>query len=275
MGEVRKNRRGTMLDLIEQVTLIRSGLTSHDGTLKAVRAENQARAVLRGSDFASDPIPPPSWLQQKMQAMWDSIGRWWDRVLKSMHIHFPHTSLPAFNVHPGIIRGFVYVLLFVVGILLVSLLIRFLVNKLQNYQFAQASSTPSTGLALNALEDALVSSRDYDRLLQLSKKSADEGDYRTGYRLVYVATLVFLDAAGVVRLHRPTTNWEHLAAVKLHERADLYPFMHPLTLSFDRIWYGCADTDYADYEEAERLYQKIHQTVLDSSPIPAGRRAIV
>ncbi|HEX5706814.1 MAG TPA: DUF4129 domain-containing protein [Pyrinomonadaceae bacterium] len=86
-------------------------------------------------------------------------------------------------------------------------------------------------------------------LLSDAERLARAGDLRGAIRKAYVALLLELGDRNVLRLARHKTNREYLYAVRQHA-PPLYPFMRPLTLSFERYWYGyerATEDDWRDF----------------------------
>ncbi len=195
-----------------------------------------ARTVLSGDDYQSDPLPPPSLSEKIAQWIHD-------------HIHFPHYTGPSLSISPIFIRVLLYLILAVVFAVLVAVLVQAI-----NRQRA-GRATP---LSLDESETALVEARDTDSLRALAEQSARQGDHRRAFRLIYLATLVFLDTDGVLRFDRSKTNWEYLRALRATGRDDLYQSLTPLTREFDRVWYGFARAGAAEYARALSYYDGLH-----------------
>ncbi len=72
--------------------------------------------------------------------------------------------------------------------------------------------------------------------------------------IVAAGVVAILVASGVLRFDRSKTNWEYLRALRASGRSDVYDAMTPLTREFDRLWYGFATADRADYTRALAQY---------------------
>ncbi|HYN85519.1 MAG TPA: DUF4129 domain-containing protein [Pyrinomonadaceae bacterium] len=74
-------------------------------------------------------------------------------------------------------------------------------------------------------------------LLSEAERLARAGDLRGAIRKAYVALLLELGDRNVLRLARHKTNRDYLQSVR-QLAPQLYAFMQPLTLTFERYWYG-------------------------------------
>jgi preprotein translocase subunit SecG len=80
---------------------------------------------------------------------------------------------------------------------------------------------------------------------------ASSGDFRSAIRLVYLAVLLKLDEREMIRFDRTGTNWEYLS--RLVGRPEIYGPLRPVTVMFDRKWYGrepAAESDYRSFLDA-------------------------
>lgn len=87
---------------------------------------------------------------------------------------------------------------------------------------------------------------------------AAAGDFRSALRLVYLAALLELDERELIRFDRTGTNWEYLAA--LRSRPDIDATLRPVTMLFDRKWYGhepAAESDYVRFLDAYRAIESV------------------
>ncbi len=76
------------------------------------------------------------------------------------------------------------------------------------------------------------------------------GDYRAAIRYLYLSTLLLLDERRALRYDRSLTNREVLAQVAGDEA--LVERLRPVVEEFDRVWYGFAPVDEAEYAEYQR-----------------------
>jgi hypothetical protein len=84
-------------------------------------------------------------------------------------------------------------------------------------------------------------------LIRQAEKLAAAGDYRGAFRCAYLASIAYLDDKGVLRYERSRTNWEYLRQLAEGGHDSIRADLRPLTLDFDRKFYGrelCAEDDY-------------------------------
>lgn len=86
---------------------------------------------------------------------------------------------------------------------------------------------------------------------------ASAGDWRWAIRCFYMASLVKLDDAGVIRYEKGVTNWGYVARVRSSGRHGLLPPLTSLTGRFDDVWYGDHEVSEAGFREAEAGYAAI------------------
>lgn len=88
-----------------------------------------------------------------------------------------------------------------------------------------------------------------------AERLARAGDLRAAIRKAYVAVLCELGDRKIIRLARHKTNRDYLNGVR--DRTDLYGALRPLTLNFERHWYGFARASEADWNEYRNLCQRV------------------
>jgi len=237
------------IGVIREEVLASANLPSDDSSagkrgvpLPAEKSRDIARRILSGNDFASEPVPPPSWLERQF----DHFGKWLERTLNKLF------KRPARNMNMQPVNPMVWwVLLWVI----VAALFVFLVWIIA--QIIGRRQRRMKPLALSDSEEALVDARDKDTLMSLAEKHAKAGDYRAAFRLVYISTLIALDTDGILRFDRSKTNWEYVRQLRSSGRVDIYEVLMPLTRDFDRTWYGLSPTTPDVYRKAVVEYEKL------------------
>lgn len=233
----------------QQISTLRQALVrpgTPAGSRDSAATVRSARSVLAADEFASDPPPPPSWVQRTM----NSLDRWLSRLFSRPT---PNPA-PMQPVNPNLLQGFF--------ILIIAAALGALIYLLVNVLGQRGAKARPLGLAEE--EAVLVEARDNDSLLALAEQQAKAGDYRRAFRLVYLAALVALDTGGVLRFDRSKTNWEYLRALRSAGRGDIYQALTPLTREFDQVWYGFSRTDSSQYAHALAQY---HALQAASSPL--------
>jgi hypothetical protein len=83
------------------------------------------------------------------------------------------------------------------------------------------------------------------------------GDYRAAIRYLYLSTLLLLDERRLLRYDRSLTNREVLGQVAGDEA--LVERLRPVVEEFDRVWYGFAPVDEAEYEDYQRQIEQVRE----------------
>ena len=97
-------------------------------------------------------------------------------------------------------------------------------------------------------EDAQLLLLPPDELRLRAEEFAAKGQFREALRHRYLALLLQLDARGVWRYDARRTNWEHIASLRRSEsKSALVPALSDLTRRFDRVRYGGAPCDDAQW----------------------------
>jgi len=94
---------------------------------------------------------------------------------------------------------------------------------------------------------------DPEEVLARARRVAAQGAYREAVRYLYLAFLLKLDRAGLLRYDPTTANWEYLPHLP---RTDLRASFSSLTLIFDQKWYGGEEAAPSDYHRCEDLLQR-------------------
>jgi hypothetical protein len=256
-----------MHSLFRQLSILATGNRDSAGDVDPDHAGDAARSVLRENDFSSDPFPTDTWLGKQF----DKAGDWIEALFRRL---FGHTApIPRGHLDPQIIWFIIDVILIAAVAALCYFIFIYGRGWVLRRQITLGGNTLQSGLALNALEAALVSARDYNQLIGLAKRSADSGDFRTGYRLVFLATLVLLDTTGKLKIRNSKTNWEYLRGIREAGNLPLHDEMLPHTEEFDRIWYGVGKTNLFEFDSALSRYFSIQRLVMPdiapSSPVKA------
>lgn len=163
-----------------------------------------------------------SWLNDALETLFRRIG---DRASNLM---------PKQSSAPGI-GGAAIFTNFVIWIL-VAILAAFLVYMIASIAYKKRKA--ESGTADGGLIDDDEVDRSSDEWLTQADKLANEGRFREAVRCLYLASLIRLDEAKILRFERHETNWEHLYRYK-DAPGRLAAFdLTPLTQQFDQIWYG-------------------------------------
>lgn len=129
-------------------------------------------------------------------------------------------------------------LLAVVVIILFLMLLAYVVARLGWRRMVTA--------AVPEQEDVYSGPQTTAKALSEAARLAAAGDFRSALRLVYIAALLVLDERELIRFDRSGTNWEYLAALKSHPK--IQGALRPVTVVFDRKWYGHEPASESDYD---------------------------
>ena len=220
-----------------QIATLRADLTASFKTAPASDPHSPAttlRQVLARAEFASDPLPPPSAL--------DRLLAWIERHLPRRHKAGPppHISILFIKIVTGLLAAGALALL-------VPGLVRYL----------RQQSRDAKPVVQNDEEAQLLDARDADSLRALAERQAALREWRSAFRLMYLASLAMLDREASIPYDRSKTNWEYLRALRSTGHADLYVSMLPFTQEFDRVWYGVAPASRQDYEFAVAQFEAL------------------
>lgn len=110
------------------------------------------------------------------------------------------------------------------------------------------------------LLEAHEESRTADEWLTLASRLEKEGRFRESVRCLYLAILMRLDRARIVRFDRTETNWEHLRRILKSNAPPSVPYRE-LTLLFDRIWYGDQPASDRDCHQMKSAYETLTESL--------------
>lgn len=82
-------------------------------------------------------------------------------------------------------------------------------------------------------------------------------DYRAAMRYLYLSSLLRLDERGIIVYDPTLTNREHIRQVS--GRPQVANSLRPVVNTFDRVWYGFAPLDQAQYEEFRHSVDRLMQ----------------
>ncbi len=89
-------------------------------------------------------------------------------------------------------------------------------------------------------------------LFAQAESLARNGDLRAAIRKAYIALLCELGERNLISLAQHRTNRDYLRAVR---ETRVYPFMRPLTVSFENHWYGLVPAGDNEWNEFRQGYQ--------------------
>jgi hypothetical protein len=99
-----------------------------------------------------------------------------------------------------------------------------------------------------------IDSRNSDEWLSAAQQLSKNGDYRKALRAIFVATLIRLDAAGIVTYEQFRTNGEYLRATRKH--ASFFSQFNIMVNAFDAGWYGNMPVSESVYRQGLESYNQ-------------------
>lgn len=213
------------------------GSSTANGTAKRVLANN----VFRDSDEPTG----RNWLSRAFERLAQLLS-------SPEQPEIEVRELPVINVRP---IAYLLIALLVIGIIA---LFAFAVRASWFRKSARA------GLHKRAILDEDEPDRTLDEWLVLAERLQREGKYREVVRCLYVATLLRLDAGGIIRFERSETNWEHLARIEMSNAPPGIEY-RTLTQKFDLIWYGRRPASLEDCDYMRAQYQELCRLLRDTA----------
>jgi hypothetical protein len=184
---------------------------------------SKLREILENPPFKTQVIANP------LQPLWDMITSLINRILGG-------TLSNALTYRDVLV---ILALLFVVAVI-----IYFLRDLRRNWApEAQVAGSASSETPLNSISAVANAYR-----------HADQGDYRSAIRLLYLATLLWMDERSILRYDRTLTNREYLRAVK--DEPAISDTLKPIVETFDRTWYGFEPVELEEFKRYEGLVEK-------------------
>lgn len=204
--------------------------TQSNPTIDIPKTVNGRAPEERVKEILSNPIyhdqtsaEKNSWLNDALETLFRKIGDWFSNLM------------PKGGPSGGMMGGVPVVTNLVIWVLVaaVAAFFIFMIASIA-YKKRKAETAANEG---GLLEDDEVN-RSADEWLTQADKLANEGRFREAVRCLYLASLIRLDEARILRFERHETNWEHLYRYK-DAPGRLPAFdLTPLTQQFDQIWYG-------------------------------------
>lgn len=187
-----------------------------------------------------------SWLGEALETLFRRIGEWFGNLFPK-----PQGPAPVGAGMAGMTNAVIWIL--------IAVLAGFIVYALASiaWKKRRAGEThEGTGLV-----DDEEANRSADEWLTQADRLANEGRYREAVRCLYLASLIRLDEAKILRFERHETNWEHLYRYT-DAPGRLASFnLHPVTQNFDQIWYGFNTQGMPDVVWFRNEYQNLIQAI--------------
>ncbi|MHB9038924.1 MAG: DUF4129 domain-containing protein [Armatimonadota bacterium] len=205
--------------------------TTIRGELKQILAQPEYNRVYKQSVM-------PKWWTKFWEKVGKAIGRAFEWLSRSLSLK---------GEEAGRVASFVLACIVIIAFLALLVLI---IRRLSGRRWATDEDYRDPHLSHYDLPSARP-------LISEAAKLAESGDYRAAFRCVYLASLSHLDEIGVLRFERSRTNWEYLRELDRGGQDALREQLRPLTIDFDRKFYGREECERADYLRALAVYESI------------------
>ncbi|MCA1818264.1 MAG: DUF4129 domain-containing protein, partial [Acidobacteria bacterium] len=181
-----------------------------------------------------------------------ALARLWEEIVKLLKRLIPQTK----PMQPGaagalslVARVFIYAL---AAAVIVFVIWRFGPNLWSRFSTRRRRTREREARVV--LGETLAPDQSSADLFADAERLARAGDLRAAIRKAYVAVLCELGDRKLIRLARHKTNRDYLNGVR--DRAELYTALRPLTLNFERHWYGFAPASPSDWDEYRTLCEQ-------------------
>lgn len=220
-------------------------------------AQTRFNQIKNSGAIRTGPTMLEDWWSRAKKAFYD----FWKKLLGWLFSRTPAPSSRVPKIDPFWIKA-----LFVASVLALLGVIGFLVWN--TFRDRRAHRAPERGKDLLGADEALLLLPP-DELLERARAFARAGDFREALRHIYIRLLLQLDARGVWRYDARRTNWEHIELLRRHQaHSALAAPLADLTRRFDRVRYGGASCDNADWNRFES-----DALALENTLKPAGGNA--
>jgi len=177
------------------------------------------------------------------------IFKYIERFLNWLWQFFPQRSLRRGSGSPITLIAQIVVIGLAIAVLIYVLvkLIRHLIGRNRSTVPKKKKNEPKIVLGERLEPDASATD-----LLAEAEALSRKGEIRAAIRKAYIALLVELGDRKVISLAQHKTNRDYLRSVKTHP--SLYRNMSGLTDSFERHWYGLAQSNANDWQDFRSGY---------------------
>jgi hypothetical protein len=209
---------------------------------RAIAIHADLDRILSGPEFSLGPTAENpverfgNWLREKWNAFWE----WLEKFFRF-----------GGRASPGTAKIFLWVVLCVL-IVAIAFVLAYAVRKYGGKTWLGREAPRARREADEPAEETIS---DPDRLLETARDLAAAGEFRRAYRAVFLAMLLRMDRAGLIRFDRSSTNGEYLRV--LRARPDVFASMRPVANDFDLHWYGGKAVGEPDYRRMLGAYEQL------------------
>lgn len=214
-------------------------------------AQTEAADILSQTEFRDDGVARSrNWFANAAQAVGEAIAEWLRNLFGNREI-----DTNAGNGNFGILAlPWLGPTMWVVVIVAILAFVIWAATKF-NWGAAARLRKKKVG----GLMDEDEPERTADEWLVQADKLAADGEFRKAVRCLYIACLVRIDEAGIARLIRAETNWEHLHRIEASPKKPTDLDFRKPTQRFDTIWYGFRTQGQPDVDEFRAFYVDLCQ----------------
>lgn len=214
--------------------------TSPEATEKSAAEQERLQRILAQSEY-QDELHKESEIQKWIRKVWEKVVELLLRIFggSDKRAQPSGSTLNLFR------------LLLLAGI--VSAVVFGIVRLFRRFrQRVPVKEEPEMREILGEMIEEGASSED---LFRNAAELARQGNYRLAVRRAYVALLYELELRGKLQLHRAKTNRDYLREISSDKY--IYPPVEYMTTTFERAWYGEAETQLEDYSGFVERYREV------------------
>jgi hypothetical protein len=209
----------------------------------AIDATERVNQILKQKEFQEESdtkAQKPSSLEEKLQ-------EWWDRLINGAG-NRKAPEMPGGLQYIGpVIRVLLYCLL--ISVVVYALYRSWPLLKEIKFKLWRRKDTKDTLFELDLEEENLPDP------LGAAQTAQASGDFRLAVRYTYIACLRLLRDKGYLTFERGKTNGDYQRS--LRKFAGIFAALNPLTLLFDRLWYGEQPASSTHYEQSQAIFTQI------------------
>lgn len=241
-------RTAILTEISERLGAIERKTSELENTNAAAeRTKNQDKQklseILRREEYVKPEAPEES-----------LFDRTWKRFKQWLRDMFPQQKVPANEVKAGFATVSKALQIIIYALLLGF--VGFLIYRFAPF-FARKFKGRARGEKMERiiLGEKIADGATPQNLLDEAENLARSGNLRGAIRKGYIALLCELDERKIIGLARHKTNRDYLRDVS--QRDEIFENMNPLTVNFERHWYGGEAVAEKDWNEFKDGYKKV------------------
>jgi len=161
-----------------------------------------------------------------------------------------------FRVSPSTVRGIGWVVFGFVVIGFVAALVFVVLRLVAYYSYPKSESETagSTRITRKQVPSPISA-------IQAAEKHAAAGRYREAFRGIYLAAILVLDRAKLIKYTDGTTNWEYLRWLARQPKEQPVEVFREMTTSFDDLIYGKKEVSREDYANSAEHFKQLEEVL--------------